>query len=121
MDAKKPPQQLTALDWLGLGLAGLNAVGFFFFPLVGKTFTASLKTLGGAPPPLTRIVFGGWFSTLFGLVTLGCVVAAATRPAWPISTRRALIFGSFLLGGIGVALCLVAAYSSYFSMVDAIQ
>ena len=115
-------QSFTALDWIGASVAGFPALGLLLFPLAGRAFASMFRDMGSPDrlPTLTRLAVSGWFPPLLGLlvVTAG---ANCLRDALPLPTRRAFIIGAFLLGAVGLGLCLLGAYLPIFSIANAVK
>ena len=118
----RPSQRFTTLDWIGTVVASFNAVGLLSLPVTGRSFASMFHDFGTGDhlPALTKLAISWWFPATLGALVLGGVVMGVRQPA-PIQQRRAWIVGAFVLGGIGLAVCLIGMYLPIFAVADAIK
>jgi hypothetical protein len=117
-------EELTALDWIGAGLALMTAAFPTALPLtVGPAFQGMFQDFGTAElPTLTQLVLSSWFPPLLGLVPLVLLASVVVaRPMLTTRARRGLIVGAFFAGFGASALCLYALYLPVFSLAGQIR
>jgi MFS family permease len=116
IDAKLAPG-FTVGDWIGTVIAGFAATGLLLFPVVGRSFASMFRDFGDANelPALTRLAISGWFPAALG-ITAVVGLGAGTRRSARLSRRRAFIVAAFIVGCVGIGLCLVGVYLPIFSI-----
>lgn len=121
MQEDRDASAFTVLDWIGVVLAGLAAVGLLGFPIVGASFGGMYGDFGSqALPLLTRLAVSLWFPPLLGALVAAAIAVAVTRRA-SLTVRRGLVVGAFVVGAVSLASCCVAVYLPIFQLAGQIR
>lgn len=113
--------ELSALDWIGVGLVGLGSLFCFLFPfLIAPAFKQMFADFGGELPDLTQLGLTVWFPLMLGLNPASVAFYAVAGPLTP-GRRRVFIVLAFVLSLAACAVCLVAMYAPIFAMAGKIQ
>jgi len=113
-------QPFTALDWIGTVVAGCSIAAMVLFPV--GSFGAMFRDLGAREelPLLTRMALSPWFRVAFALPAVAAIALGLRAPR-PMAQRRAWIAVAFVLGGVGLGLCVVAMYLPIFEIAGKIK
>ena len=116
-------KELTAGDWIAVGLNALLAVALLSFPfVVGRAFAEMYAEFGSALPAMTRIGLMPWPGMGLGL-GVAALTGLAVAPNGPdgIGIRRALLVGAFFGGVFALAGLLYTMYAPMFDLAGRVR
>ncbi len=115
-------ERFTTLDWIGVVIAAINALGLVLFPIAGRAFAGMYEDFGpsGQLSVLTRLATSVWFPPALALAVVAAIVVAL-RSARPLAVRRAWIVGAFGLGLVSVGVCVVGTYLPLWTVGGAVR
>ena len=112
---------LTALDWIGVALAGTALLGLLVAPrLAGPAFTSMFEDLGATLPLLTRMAIAWWPFAALALAPLALLLVALLRRT-PVRRARLLVTLSFVLSMGFLALLAYGLYAPVFDLAGAVE
>lgn len=113
--------ELTALDWIGVGLVGLGTLFCFVFPVViAPMFANTFADFGGELPDLTQLALTVWFPLMLGLNPASLAFYGVSGPL-TLGRRRLFIVLALLLSLAACATCAIAMYLPVFSLAGKIE
>jgi amino acid transporter len=114
------PQKLAALDWIGLGAAGLLIVRLLAFGFGGwQTMFRDMGSLDELPW-LTRVTLLPWVPPVLALPVVAAVVMF-WRCRRKQRGRRRWLLAAVVLGCVAFAMCIVAVYLPIFTLAGKIR
>lgn len=124
-EAPKPSGALgafTALDWIGVALVALVALGLLGAQFaVSPAFVQMYAEFGDSAvlPLITRIVLAPWFALLSAMLPLG-LLGAAIFGGGGLALRRGLVVAGFVLGVVAVGVYTFGVYAPIRQLADAV-
>ena len=119
--ARPTPERFSTLDRMGTVAALFAALALLSFPIFGHNFATMFQDFGSPEhlPTLTRLAVTWWFPVSLGLLVTAVILAGGSP--LPLKVRRACIVVAFLVGCIGLGLCVVGVYLPVFQLADAVK
>ena len=120
-DPSRAVKRFTALDWIGVVVTALAAIGIMIGPqIVGPPMVSMYQDFEAALPTITLLVISGWFPLLLGQLPLAVLLLAMLR-RHSLFTARMLVVVGFVLPLLFGALCFYGFYAPIFDLAGAIE
>ena len=117
-----PLRELSALDWIAVGLTVLIALILMILPLmVTPAFVAMFADFGGSSLPMcTQVVIRPWYP-IIGMLASSAILVLAFLPGQAgLLRRRLMIAVAFLLGCLWIGVYLIGVYTPVFALASAV-
>jgi len=122
-DPRRPraASTFTAMDWIGVAVTGLVALGVILAPhVVAPPIVAMYEDFEATLPTITQLVITGWFPLLLGQLPLAALVWALLR-RHSLLAARMLVLAGFLAALLGGATVWYGLYAPIFELAGAIE
>jgi hypothetical protein len=113
--------RFTALDWIGVAVTALAALGVMLVPhVVAPPMIMMYEDFEAELPTITRLVVTGWFPLLLAQLPLVTLLLALIRRHSMVAARM-LVLAGFALSLFAGALCWYGLYAPIFDLAEAIE